>query len=104
MKLSRSIALAAAVLGLAYVGPLIAQQPVPPRIIVFVIDDLNIDFRDTPHVRALVKTMGEQVVGERDLFGMVSTGPSSISVDLTSDHTRIGDAAGRITGQGLKPK
>ena len=74
------------------------------RILLFVIDDLHLDFGSTPRVRALFKTLGKELVHEGDLFGIVSTGTSSIAVDLTYDRTRIDEAANRITGGGLKPK
>ncbi len=73
------------------------------RIIVFVVDDLHLDFRDTIRVRNLFKQMGKQLVHEGDLFGVVSTGTSSIAIDLTYDLSRMEDAAKRITGGGLKP-
>jgi VWFA-related protein len=73
------------------------------RIICFVIDDLHLDFRNTPRIRSLFKKMGDQLVHEGDLFGIVSTGTSSIAIDLTYDRTRIAEAANRITGGGMKP-
>jgi VWFA-related protein len=47
--------------------------------------------------------MGQQLIHEGDLFGIVSTGTSSIAIDLTYDRTRIDEAANRITGGGMKP-
>ena len=74
------------------------------RIILFVVDDLHLDFGATPAVRNLFKKLGQQLIHEGDLFGIVSTGTSSIAQDLTYDRTRLDDAAKRITGGGLKPK
>jgi VWFA-related protein len=74
------------------------------RIILFVVDDLHLDFALTPRVRDLFKKLGKELVHEGDLFGIVSTGTSSIAQDLTYDRTRLDDAAKRITGGGLKPK
>jgi VWFA-related protein len=73
------------------------------RIIVFVVDDLHLEFRDTIRVRNLFKKMGRELIHEGDLFGIVSTGTSSIAIDLTYDRTRMDEAANRITGGGLKP-
>jgi VWFA-related protein len=73
------------------------------RVILFVVDDLHLDFRYTPRIRSLFKKMGEQLVHEGDLFGIVSTGTSSIAIDLTYDRTRLEEAANRITGGGMKP-
>src|SRR4029078_13153541 len=73
------------------------------RIIVFIVDDLHLDFRYTPKVRGLFKQMGTELIPEGDLFGGVSTGTSSIAMDLTYDRTRMDDAANRITGGVMKP-
>ena len=73
------------------------------RIIIFVIDDLHLDFRDTHRVRRLFREMAKELVHDGDLFGIVSTGTSSIAIDLTYDRTRMEEAANRITGGGLKP-
>jgi VWFA-related protein len=73
------------------------------RVILFVVDDLHLDFRDTIRVRQLFKKLGKELVHEGDLFGIVSTGTSSIAIDLTYDRTRMDEAANRITGGGLKP-
>jgi len=109
----RSTLVAGAFLGIAYMSSLAAQQLIPGRpgiedftgrIILFVIDDLNLDFRDTPRIRTLVKKMGGQLVRDGDLFAVVSTGSSSIDLDLTSDLTHMDDAVNRITGQGLRPQ
>ena len=50
---------------LAHVG-VHAQQQAPGRIILFVIDDLNLDFRETPRIRGLVRKMGQQLLREGD--------------------------------------
>jgi len=73
------------------------------RIIIFVIDDLHLEFRDTHRVRRLFRDMAKELVHEGDLFGIVSTGTSSIAIDLTYDRTRMEEAANKITGGGLKP-
>ena len=73
------------------------------RIIIFVIDDLHLDFRDTHRIRRLFRDMAKELIHEGDLFGIVSTGTSSIAIDLTYDRGRMEEAANRITGGGLKP-
>jgi VWFA-related protein len=105
--------------GRAYTTQIAAPSPVregiilPPsrptndaagRIILFVVDDLHLEFRDTIRVRQLFKKLGKELVHEGDLFGVVSTGTSSIAIDLTYDRTRMDEAANRITGGGLQPK
>ena len=52
------------------------------RVFAFIVDDLHLDFRETGRIRALFRKMAKQLVHEGDLFGVVSTGPSSITVDL----------------------
>jgi VWFA-related protein len=47
--------------------------------------------------------MAKELVHDGDLFGIVSTGTSSIAIDLTYDRTRMEEAANRVTGGGLKP-
>jgi VWFA-related protein len=78
-------------------------QDASGRIIMFVIDDLHLDFDATNRVRELFRKLGKELVHEGDLFGIVSTGTSSIAVDLTYDRARMDEAAGRISGSGLKP-
>ena len=73
------------------------------RIIIFVIDDLHLEFRDTPRIRRLFRDMAKELVHDGDLFGIVSTGTSSIAIDLTYDRSRMEEAANKITGGGLKP-
>ena len=52
------------------------------RIIIFVIDDLHLEFRDTHRVRRLFRDMAKELIHDGDLFGIVSTGTSSIAIDL----------------------
>ena len=73
------------------------------RIIIFVIDDLHMEFRDTHRVRRLFRDMAKELVHDGDLFGIVSTGTSSIAIDLNYDRTRMEEAANKITGGGLRP-
>jgi VWFA-related protein len=73
------------------------------RIIIFVIDDLHLNSRDTPRLRRLFRDMAKELVHDGDLFGIVSTGTSSIAIDLTYDRTRMEEAANKINGGGLSP-
>ena len=73
------------------------------RIIIFVIDDLHLNARDTPRLRRLFRDIAKTLVHDGDLFGIVSTGTSSIAIDLTYDRARMEEAANRITGGGLSP-
>jgi VWFA-related protein len=74
------------------------------RIFLLFIDDLHLDFRNTGRLRDLVKRIANELIHEGDMFGILSTGPSSLSVDLTYDRRRLDDALKRISGSGLAPK
>ncbi len=67
------------------------------------LDDLHLDFRNTGRVRELMKKIRTQLVHDGDLFGVVSTGPSSIEIPLTYNLKRLDEAMNKITGSGLKP-
>ncbi len=73
------------------------------RVFLIFIDDLHLDFRLTPRTRDLMKRILVNLVHEGDLFGIVSTGTSSISEDLTYDRQVLEAAIGRVTGSGLRP-
>ena len=100
----------------------VAQPPPPPpqegiilpparptndaagRIFLIFVDDLHLDFRNTGRIRDLFKKISKELIHEGDMFGIVSTGPSSISIDLTYDRKRLDQAITKITGSGLAPK
>ena len=71
------------------------------RIFVVFIDDLHLLTSSTPKVRQVVKMIADNLVHEGDLFGIISTGPSSISIDMTYDRTLLYEAVDRIMGDGL---
>jgi VWFA-related protein len=74
------------------------------RIFVFFLDDLHLDFRNTGRIRELVKKIRQTLVHEGDMFGVISTGPSSIYIDLTYDLKRLDEAMKKISGAGLRPQ
>ena len=74
------------------------------RIFILFVDDLHLDFRNTGRIRDLFKKISKELIHEGDMFGIVSTGPSSLQIDLTYDHRRMQDALKRISGAGLAPK
>ena len=43
------------------------------------------------------------LIHEGDMFGIVSTGPSSLAIDLTYDRQVLDSAIKKITGNGLRP-
>jgi VWFA-related protein len=73
------------------------------RIFLFFVDDLHMNFRDTPRIRQLFKKMSTMLVHEGDMFGIVSTGTSSIAIDMTYDRKRMDEAINKISGGALKP-
>ena len=79
------------------------RNDVSGRIFVFFVDDQHLRFHDTGRVRQLFEKFGKELLHEGDLFGMVSSGPSSISMQMTYDKTRFNDAVKKITGNELKP-
>jgi VWFA-related protein len=73
------------------------------RIFLLFVDDLHLDFRNTGRIRDLFKKISTTLIHEGDLFGVVSTGPSSLAIDLTYDRKRLDEAIKRISGNGLRP-
>jgi VWFA-related protein len=74
------------------------------RIFVFFVDDLHLQFGSTGRVRELFKKISKQLIHDGDLFGIVSSGPSSISVQMTYDKRRLDEAINKMTGAELKPE
>jgi VWFA-related protein len=73
------------------------------RIFLIFIDDLHLSARDTSRVRDLVKTISTELIHDADLFGIVSSGYSSIAIDMTYDRKRLDEAMNKIMGSGLIP-
>ena len=61
------------------------------------------DFQNTPRIREIFRKMLKNLIHDGDMWGMVETGTSSISIDLTYDRALLDDAINRISGNGLKP-
>ncbi len=74
------------------------------RVFLIFIDDLHLDFRLTPRTRDLMTRMLRNLVHEGDMFGIVSTGTSSISEQLTYDRQVLESSIKRVTGSGLRPE
>jgi len=74
------------------------------RVFLLFIDDLHLDFQQTPRTRDLMKRMLRNLIHEGDMFGIVTTGTSSISQQLTYDRQVLDSAIERVTGGGLKPE
>jgi len=74
------------------------------RVFLIFVDDLHLDFRNTGRIRELFKKIAKELIHDGDMFGIVSTGPSSLSIDLTYDRKRLDQAIEKISGNGLSPK
>lgn len=72
------------------------------RVFLLFIDDLHLDFRSTPRTRDLLKRMLRNLIHEGDMFGIVTTGTSSLSIQLTYDRQVLESAIQRITGNALR--
>src|SRR5258706_8597937 len=83
--------------------PVRRVQDTSGRIFVFFVDDLHLQFQSSGRVREVFKKIAKNLVHEGDLFGIVSSGPSSISIDMTYDKKRLDEAITKISGSGLKP-
>src|SRR6516164_9352740 len=73
------------------------------RIFLFFVDDQHLQFGNTSRVRELFKKISKELVHDGDLFGIVSSGPSSIQVDMTYDKGQLDQAINKMTGNELKP-
>ncbi len=79
------------------------RTDVSGRIFLFFVDDLHLGFHNTGRVRDLFKRISKELVHDGDMFGIVSSGPSSIAVDMTYDRTRLDEAIKKIAGNELAP-
>jgi len=83
--------------------PMRRMNPTSGRIFLFFVDDLHMQFQSTPRVRDLFQRISRTLIHEGDLFAVVSSGPSSIALDLTYDKRRMDEAIKKMTGAGMKP-
>jgi VWFA-related protein len=73
------------------------------RVFLFFVDDLHVNVHNTAQIRDLFKQVEKTLLHDGDMFAILSSGQSSIHVDLTYDRARLEDAVNRITGNGLSP-
>jgi VWFA-related protein len=79
------------------------RTDVSGRIFVFFVDDQHLQFHNTGRVRDLFQKISKELLHEGDMWGMVSSGPSSISIQMTYDKNRLQEAIKKMTGNELKP-
>ncbi len=80
-----------------------ARNDVSGRIFVFFVDDQHLQFHNTGRVRQLFTKISKELLHDGDMWGMVSSGPSSISQQMTYDKSRFDQLINKITGNELKP-
>ena len=71
------------------------------RIFILFVDDLHMQSGLTPKVRQVFETIIDTLIHEGDLFGVVSSGPSAINVQMTYDRSLLYSAMGKIIGDGF---
>ena len=74
------------------------------RVFLIVIDDFNLQARDTARTRDWLKKTLRSLIHDGDMFGIVSTGHSSIREQLTYDRQVLESAIERVVGGGLTPR
>ena len=75
----------------------------PGRIFIIFIDDLHLQPLDSPMVKQVLKTIRDTILHENDLVGLVSSGYSSISFDVSPDpkHLRFNQAIDKVMGAAM---
>ena len=71
------------------------------RIFILFVDDMHLQTGLTPKVRQVFETLADTLIHEGDLFGIVSSGPSAINVQMTYDRSLLYSAMSKITGDGF---
>jgi VWFA-related protein len=79
------------------------RNDVSGRIFLFFVDDLHLQFHNTGRIRQLFQKISKELVHDGDMFGIVSSGPSSIAIDMTYDRMRLEEAIKKIAGNELSP-
>ncbi len=71
------------------------------RVFIIFVDDLHMEPLSTPRVRKIFRQISDTLIHEGDLFGVVSTGPSAIAIDMTYDRSLLKIAEDKIMGNGM---
>ncbi len=71
------------------------------RVFFIFVDDAHLNFRDTGRLRQLFTQISNELIHDGDLFGIVSTGTSSIAINPTYDRKRLAEAAQKLSGGAL---
>ena len=71
------------------------------RIFIVFVDDLHMQTGLTPKARQVFEKLIDNLIHEGDMFGVVSSGPSAINIQMTYDRSLLYSAMGKITGDGF---
>ena len=71
------------------------------RVFILFVDDLHLEATLTPKIRRVFKQIADTLIHEGDMFGVISSGPSALNVDMTYDRSLLYAAMERITGDGF---
>ena len=76
------------------------------RVFIIFIDDMHLQALDSVKARKVLEDIRDNLLHEGDLIAIVSTGFSSIQVDLTYDvkKKRFTEAIGKVLGAGMSPQ
>jgi hypothetical protein len=99
----RRFALLVPLLALPCADAVGAQNAATPRTILVVVDDLHLDFRDTPRLRTLVGQLLRLFVRDVDRAGVITTAGSASRLPPTTDAAAREAAVARLVGMALRP-
>ena len=86
--------------------PAAPPKDISGRIFIVFIDDMHLQALDSIKTRKLLELIRDTVLHQNDLVGIVSTGYSSIAIDLNYDygHRRLNEAIKKVMGSAPSPK
>lgn len=90
------------ILGALAVASVALGQDANRTVLVF-LDDLHIDFQNTPKLRTGIVHATDRLLAAGRTVAVVSDGTSEVTIRPTTDRTLLLQVANRISGGGLKP-
>jgi VWFA-related protein len=85
--------------------PAAPPKDVSGRIFIVFIDDMHLQALDSIKTRKVLEQIRDTILHENDLIGIVSTGYSSIAIDLNYDygHRRLNESIKKVMGSAPSP-
>ena len=85
--------------------PAAPPKDISGRIFIIFIDDMHLQALDSIKTRKMLEQIRDTVLHENDLVGIVSSGYSSIAIDLNYDygHRRLNEAIKKVMGSAPSP-